>query len=382
MAACEKGTTQMTNDVSPVGGQRLRHAIVGVGAGIFGGHRPALKLPTVEVVGVADVNKALAEDRAEELGCPAFDDYRALLAETRPDVVVIMTPHPFHAEIAIAAFEAGCHVLTEKPMAVHVGDADAMIAAADRAQRLLAVNFQFRHRPEIVAARRLLDAGRLGKLQRADVLAVWTRADRYYSGSPWRGSWKGEGGGVLMNQAPHNLDTLCHLMGMPSRVVGWTRNQHHTIEAEDTAHAIVEWPDGALGTIHISTGETDVGDRIELLGTAGHLSIGMGRINLGSIEPDIRQQMHESENLYMTPTSQPVPVDLPDSRADHVAVYRDFHSAILHGTPPRSDGRQGRMSLELANAITYSSRRGVQVELPLDRAAYAELLAELRQGSG
>src|ERR687885_73255 len=113
----------MTQHTSAESDRGLRHAIVGVGAGIFGGHRPALQLPTVEVVGVADVNRALAEERAEELGCPAFDDYRALLAETRPDVVVIMTPHPFHAEVAVAAFEAGCHVLTEKPMAVHLGEA-------------------------------------------------------------------------------------------------------------------------------------------------------------------------------------------------------------------------------------------------------------------
>ena len=340
----------------------------------------ALALPAVEVVGVADTNRALADERAEELGCPSFGDYRALLARTRPDVVVIMTPHPFHAEIAIAAFEAGCHVLTEKPMAVHVGEADAMIAAAERAQRLLAVSFQFRHRPEVAAARRLIADGRLGEVQLAEVLAVWTRAERYYSGSPWRGSWKGEGGGVLMNQAPHNLDTLCYLMGMPSRVVGWTRTRLHAIEAEDTAHAIVEWPNGALGTIHVSTGEADVGDRVEILGTAGYLSVGMGRADLRVFEPDLRQQIRESEILWMTPDGRDVPVDLSESHADHLAVYRDFHSAILHGTPLRSDGVAARMSLELANAINYSSRRGIQVDFPLDRAAYAALLDELRQG--
>src|SRR5690349_2301804 len=139
--------------------QPLKHAIVGAGAAVFGMHRPALSLPTVQVVGVTDVNQDLAEQRAEELGCPAFPDYRTMLADARPDVVVIMTPHPFHAEIAIAALEAGCHVLCEKPMAVHIGEADAMIAAAERAGRLLAVSLQFRHRPEIVAAKRLIDDG-------------------------------------------------------------------------------------------------------------------------------------------------------------------------------------------------------------------------------
>ena len=357
----------------------LRHAFVGVGAGIFAAHQRALTLPTVEVVGVSDVNQALAEERAEELGCPAFADHRAMIAATHPDVVVIMTPHPFHAEIAIAALAAGCHVLTEKPMAVHVGEADAMIEAAERNGRLLAVSFQFRHRPEIVAAKRLLSEGRLGQLQRVDVLAVWTRAEGYYRESPWRGSWKGEGGAVLLNQAPHNLDSICYLAGMPSRVVGWARTRLQPIEAEDTAHAMVEWPDGALGTIHISTAEADIGDRIEILGTAGHLTITPGHLDVQVFEPDLRQQIRESENYYIQPTlARAVPVELPDSQADHRSVYRDFHAAIQSGSRPRSDGRDARMSLELANAIIYSSKRGLPVELPLDRAAYAALLDELR----
>ena len=201
--------------------QPLTHAIVGVGAAVFEVHRPALNLPTAQVVGVTDVNRAVADQRAEELGCPAFADYQAMLVEARPDVVVIMTPHPFHAEIAIAALEAGCHVLCEKPMAVHVGEADAMIAAAERAGRLLAVSLQFRHRAEVTAAKRLIEAGHLGQLQRVDVLACWTRAVRYYRQTPWRGTWKGEGGGVLMNQAPHNLDLACYLAGRPSRLAAW-----------------------------------------------------------------------------------------------------------------------------------------------------------------
>src|SRR6266542_4282863 len=263
----------------PDSDRRLRHAFVGVGAGIFASHRRAFSLPTVEVVGVSDVNRAAADEQAEELGCPSFTDHRALIESTCPDVVVITTPHPFHAEVAIAAFEAVCHVLTEKPMSVHVGEAEAMIEAADRAGRLLAVSFQFRHRPEIVAAKRLITEGRLGQIQRVDVLAAWTRAESYYRSSPWRGSWRGEGGAVLLNQAPHNLDGMCYLVGMPSRVVGWTRTRLQPIEAEDTAHAIMEWPDGALGTVHVSTAEADVGDRIEILGTAGQVTIGDGRLD-------------------------------------------------------------------------------------------------------
>jgi predicted dehydrogenase len=356
----------------------LRHAIVGVGATVLGMHRPAFALPTVQLVGVTDVNAELAEQRAEELGCPAYSGHHALIQTTRPDVVVIMTPHPFHAEIAIPALEAGCHVLCEKPMAVHVGEADAMIEAAARAERLLAVSLQFRHRPEVVAAKRIVDEGRLGELQRVDVLACWTRAARYYRQTPWRGTWKGEGGGVLMNQAPHNLDLACYLAGPPSRVVAWTRTRLQPIEAEDTAHAMLEWPGGALGTIHVSTAEADTGDRIELLGTGGRLVIRPGSLEVELFQPDLRQHLHETDMLWSSPAARPLPIDLPPGEADHAAVYRDLHAAILDGTPLRSDGLQGRLSLELANAITLSSRREIPVDLPLDRAAYATLLAELQ----
>lgn len=359
-------------------GRRLRHAIVGVGANVFAGHRPALALPAVDVVAVADVNEAVGRERAAELGCPYFPDHRALLDAMRPDVVVVMTPHPFHMPITIDALEAGAHVLCEKAMAVHVGEADAMIAAAERAGRLLAVNLQFRHRPEVRAAKRLIDAGRLGGIQRVEVAAAWTRAASYYRAAPWRGTWKGEGGGVLMNQAPHNLDLLAHLTGMPARLAAWTRTRAHAIEAEDTAHAMFEWENGALGYLHASTAEVDAGDRVEIVGTAGRVSLSMGTLDGASYAPDVRDHIRESADQFGAPTAQPLDVQLEDGTGDHPAVYRDFHAAILDGTPLMADGAQGRLSLELANAITYSSRTGSTVELPLDRDAYVELLDGLR----
>jgi predicted dehydrogenase len=140
---------------------------------------------------------------------------------------------------------------------------------------------------------------------------------------------------------------------------------------------MVEWPGGALGTIHVSTAEADTGDRIELLGTGGRLVLRPGSLEAERFEPDLRQHVEEAEVLWSSPASQPVPVTLPPGEADHAAVYRDLHDAILTGSPLRSDGVQGRLSLELANAITLSSQRGTPVDLPLDRGAYATLLWEL-----
>ena len=245
----------------------LKHAVVGVGAGVLGMHRQALELPTVNLVGVSDVNVTVGEARAAELGCPFFEDYEALLAETSPDIVIILTPHPFHAEISIACLEAGAHVLVEKPMAVSVAEADAMIAAADANNRHLAVNFQYRARPEVRAARKLLKEGNLGQLLHLDMTMAWPRTSTYYQGASWRATWRGEGGGILMNQAPHNLDLISYFLGLPERVVAWTRTRLHPIETEDTAQAMLEWADGTLGSLHVSTAEAG---RPERLGNRGH----------------------------------------------------------------------------------------------------------------
>ena len=356
----------------------LRHAIVGVGAGVLKLHRPALRSDAVELVGVSDLNADVGRRRADELGCSFYADHRAMLAEARPDVAVVLTPHPFHAPIAIDALEAGCHVLVEKPMAVHVGEADAMIAASERAKRLLAVVFQYRHRPEVRLARELVRSGRLGTVQRVDLVGTWTRTAAYYATAPWRGTWAGEGGGVLMNQAPHHLDMLCFIMGPPARLVARTGTTLHAIETEDTALALLEWPDGALGTLRVSTAEAGEPERLEIVGTGGRLRLGLDTLALEAFEPDLREHIATSPELYVGPPLRPVPLELDPAGADHTAVYQDFHRAILGGAPPTSDGAEGRTSLELANAITYSGRTGRWADLPLDRAAYAALLDELR----
>lgn len=360
----------------------MRHAIVGVGAGILSAHQPALQqLETVTVVGASDVNPTLGQANADALGCPFFTDHRAMLAETQPDLTVILTPHPFHAAIAIDALKAGSHVLVEKPMAVQVREADAMIAAAQENQRLLAVNFQQRFRPEVVAAHHLIQSGQLGEIQRVTQIEPWLRTAAYYQSAGWRGTWKGEGGGVLMNQAPHSLDLLCHLAGMPQRVVAWNRTLRHQIEVEDTAMALLEWANGALGSIFFSTAEAGP-RRIEIVGTGGILNISEdGSLRFQRYEPDVRAHIANSPERFAAPKLVETAVPLGDGLGKHIEVYQNLHQAILAGGPVRADGSQGRMSLELANAMIYSSYTQSTVELPLDRAGYAALLHELQTGS-
>ncbi len=358
----------------------MRFAVIGVGANVFNLHQRALEANRVELVGVSDINLAAAEQRAEDLGCPAFQDHRELLAQTRPDAVAVVVPHPFHATIAIDCLQAGAHVLVEKPIAVEVAEADRMIQAAAQAGRLLAVNLQHRTRDEIRAARKLIQDGRVGDLQRIQMTAIWTRTARYYQQAGWRGTWRGEGGGVLMNQSPHTLDVVCHLAGQPSRVMAWNRTLYHAIETEDTSLATFEWSSGALGSLFVSTAQAGEAERLEIAGTRGVLQLSRAGLQFWQSDTDLRDFLATSQDPFGKPALQEVPVEIehqPGS-GEHTAIYANFLAAIEHGTPLVADGAEGRLSLELANALIYSSQRNELVALPLDRPAYHTLLEDLR----
>lgn len=360
-------------------GRQLRHVVIGAGAGVLNMHLPALKQSIVKMVGVSDIHAEPGQQRAQELGCAFYTDYHQMLTEVKPDIAVITTPHPLHATIAIDCLRAGSHVLVEKPMAVQVAEADAMIETATQHKRLLGVVFQHRFRPEIQTARKLLQEGRLGALQHVEMTALWPRPASYFQQAPWRGTWAGEGGGVVMNQASHNMDVLCYLMGMPTRVVAWTRRLLHTIETEDTVQAMLEWPAGVIGSFHTSTAEAYQPEYLKIVGTGGYLEIIGGEISVQLLEMDLREFVVTSSDPYSTPASHPASVELVESTGNHIAVYRNFHDAILHGSPFTSAAAQGRMELELANAIIYSSATHTTVELPLDRQKYTSLLADLRK---
>lgn len=358
--------------------QPLRTIIIGVGAGIFPWHQTALNNTPFTIVGVTDVNATVGQQRADELGCPFYSDHRTLLAETKPDVATIITPHPFHAPLAIDCLNAGVHVLVEKPLSVTVADGDAMIEAARRNQRLLTVSFQNRFRAEALAAKKWIASGKLGEIQHVQMTALWPRTAIYFNQSVWRGTWKGEGGGILMNQSPHNLDMLCHLAGMPSRVYGIARTNFHKIETEDTSTALLEWSNGAQGMLHVSTAETGIKERLEIVGTNGVLSLTPGSLEVKGFERDIRQFLIESDNPYAGPEILPQEVELPEGKADHTHVYTNFFNAITQGQPLMTDGIEALMSLELANAITLSSHLGQPVDVPISRSQYSALLEQLR----
>lgn len=356
--------------------QHFRVAVIGAGAAVFNMHRAALQLPEVQIVGMADLLPDPAQERAHAFGAPFFVDYAQMLAAVRPQVAVVMVPHTFHAEVAIACLRAGCDVLVEKPIARQVSEADAMIAASAETGHRLAVVFQHRFRPEIRAAHAIIGSGAIGEIQHVEMTAFWTRTAGYYRSAGWRGTWAGEGGGVLMNQAPHHLDLLCHLIGLPGEVFAATRTLHHAIQTEDTVQAQLEWPGGALGALHASTAEAGPAERIQIVGTRGILEIASGSLRQWRFPIDVLDHLREGTDPFAKLPMAAVEVELPPGTGDHAAVYRQFLAAIQTGGP-FTDGVAGRMSLELANACILSSHTQAPVQLPIDRAAYADLLARL-----
>ena len=359
----------------------LRFGMIGSAAGIAASHVKALtQLPGASIVGMADVAVERGEARAREVGCPFFADYRAMLDTVRPDVAVICAPHPFHAALAIDCLEAGAHVLVEKPLAVSVSEADAMIAAADRAGHLLAVCFQQRFRPVVEHARALIESGAIGDIVRVLCVEPWFRTQFYYDSAAWRGTWRGEGGGVLMNQGPHPLDLLCHLVGAPAKVWGWVRAQGHAIECEDVAHALLEYPNGAPGYIYFSTVEAGSERRMEIVGDRSALVIIFDHLTIHRFAMPLSEYRATAPEMWGQPQIHTETLHLPGDGGGHLAVYLDLARAIAEGRRPRCDARQARMSLELANAVILSGVTGQAVSLPLDSQAYDALLDDLKSG--
>jgi UDP-N-acetyl-2-amino-2-deoxyglucuronate dehydrogenase len=361
----------------------LRYAIIGGGAEIAPTHIAALRRLNADIVGLSDIAPERAAARAAELGCTVYGDHNQMLKETNPDVAVICVPHPLHVPIAIDCLQAGAHILVEKPIAVEVAEADQLIAAAEINGRILAVNFQHRTRPAVEFVRDFIASGQLGALVRVLVTEPWLRTYAYYRSATWRGSWTGEGGGVLMNQSSHTLDLLCHLVGQPARVWGWVRTRFQPMECEDTAQAMLEYPNGAPGYFAASTADAGGPRRIEIVGERAAVEMVEDRLTIKRFEPAMQDFIANDPRLFSSPDITTEVLDLPagEDSGNHYAVYRDLEVALVEGRQPRCSGREALMSLELANAIILSSFTEQPVRLPVDRTAYHRLLNDLRTGA-
>ncbi len=360
---------------------QVRIGVVGVG-GMGQAHAGYMgELEEAELTAVCDIEPDVCQSIAQKHQVPGFEKHTDLLDSGLVDAVVIATPHYFHPPIAIDAFERGIHVLSEKPIAVTVGAADEMIAAAQKSGCQFSVMYQMRTEPLSRAARKIIDQGRLGELYRTNLTMGWYRSQAYYDSGTWRATWTGEGGGVLLNQAPHGLDLFTWLGGLPNRVQAQVRTRLHDIEVEDEAFAFLEYPNGAHGYLYTSVIESPGTDRMEFCGDKGKLVIEGGQLHLWELETPISRFTTETEEMWASPSAHRVEVQIPQAPSGHQEITRNFVAAILRGESLIAPGAEGLMAMELINAVILSGQRGKPVELPVDRDEYEALMEQLRQGS-
>ena len=312
----------------------MRIGILGAG-GISDTHaRAARAIPGVDVVAVHGLNQAKAQALAERSGAVAYPDLDAFLAHPM-DVVAIGSPSGVHAEQAIAAIRRGFHVLVEKPLDISTDKIDTVIAEADRAGVKAGVFFQDRLTPDLVAMKTAIDAGEIGTQVCASGRVKWYRPPEYYADSRWRGTKSLDGGGVLINQAIHTLDSMLWLCGPVARVSARVATRLHKIDVEDTAAGVLEFASGGFGVFEASTASfPGLPRRIEVTGTKGTL-------------------VHEQDAR---------PAMVADARG-HQRVFEDFFAAIRTNRTPACDAREGRKSVALIEAIYRSARSG-QRETP------------------
>jgi UDP-N-acetyl-2-amino-2-deoxyglucuronate dehydrogenase len=332
--------------------------------GLIGGgnisetHARAARAMDVEIAAVYGTNAEKVSRLTRDYGGKPYADFDQFLAHRLMHLVAIGSPSSLHAEQGIAAARRGLHVLTEKPIDISTERADALISETEKAAVKLGVFFQDRCKPDILRVKEAIDAGVLGKPILADARVKWYRPPDYYSKSRWRGTVAFDGGGALINQAIHTVDLLLWLFGDVTSVQATSKAALHKIEVEDTLVASLQFASGALGVLQATTSVfPGYPRRLELTGSEGTLIIEQDRLLAADLRASPQDLMRGGEADRNPSADSPV---VSDSRG-HQAVLEDFLNAIQSNTTPRCDGREGRRSLALVEAIYEACRSGQQV---------------------
>ncbi|KPK80563.1 MAG: hypothetical protein AMJ81_11855 [Phycisphaerae bacterium SM23_33] len=366
--------------------KRVRFGIIGCGV-IGSSHARQIvqaKAGDFRLAAVADIRPEMAERLGKEHGVPWFKDGYALMDSGLVDAVIIGTPHYHHPPLTIAAARRGLHVLCEKPVAVSVGPARAAVAECKKRRVAMGVMFQQRNRPEMRKMKDMVQAGAVGEIFRVQMIcSSWYRTQFYYDSGAWRGTWLGEGGGVLINQAPHSLDLFQWIGGMPRRVVATVDTRHHKIEVENTANAVLDYGKGKTGYIYATTAEAPGLEQMMVCGDKGTLVAEGGKLRLAKLNVlSIRKHLLGAKAGMRPPECTWRDVPLPNIRGSHINIIRAFVGHVLHGRPLAATGQEGINELELSNAIYIAGYKNKPVELPVNAAEMERLLTELARKHG
>lgn len=358
--------------------KKLKTAIIGCGkVGDFHG-KAYSQIENSEFTAVCDNNIERARAYAEKYGVKAYSDIETMITKEKIDVVSICTPHPLHADPAVIAANCGCNVLIEKPLASSLEDCDRIIEAGSLNHVQIGTMVQRRFYRPCMRIREAIDSGKIGKPVLGMVTMLGWRDKNYYDSDPWRGTWKGEGGGVLVNQAPHQIDLLQWYMGEVDEIYGiWKNLNHSYIEVEDTAVAVIKFKNGGIGNIVVSNSQSPaLYGKVHIFGENG-ASIGVqtdgGQMFIAGMSTITEAPYNDIWNVSGEESMQPV-WKKEDTKifqsVDSMYYYHqeqieDFINAVANGTKPLVDAVEGRKTVEIYTGIYRSTKTNQVIKFPL-----------------
>lgn len=366
---------------------KVKLGIIGIGnmgSGHIGNLLKGL-VPEIELTAVADIREARRAWAKETLpeSVAIFEDGDSLIDSGACDAVLIAVPHYDHPAFAIKAFEKGLHVMCEKPAGVYTRQVREMNEAAAKTDKVFGMMFNQRTNHVYRKMKELVSSGDYGKIKRVNwIITDWYRTQAYYNSGGWRATWAGEGGGVLLNQCPHNLDLLQWICGLPVKVQAFCHNgKWHDIEVEDDVTAYLEFENGATGVFITSTADAPGTNRFEVTMEKGKLVCENDTLSLYELEVNEREHCFTSKEGFEKPAGHEVKVETDGENLQHVGVLRAFAANILRGEPLVARGEEGINGLTLSNAMHLSSWLGKPVEIPFDEDLFLEKLNEHRANS-
>ncbi len=357
--------------------QELRLGIIGLGnMGQF--HANAIAAGKITDCHLAAVCDPDGRQLVRHLPARGFLSSSELINSGEVDAVLIATPHYSHTTIGIEALGAGLHVLIEKPLSVHKADCERLLAAHRGQKQVFAAMFNQRTDPHYLKLREMIRDDELGTIRRINwIVTHWFRTAVYYASSSWRATWAGEGGGVLLNQSPHQLDLWQWLFGMPTKVRAFCQfGRYHDIEVEDDVTAYFEYENGTTGVLITSTGEAPGTDRLEIAAEKGRVIIQDGRFYWTRNEVPMSKFSKESPDGFAKPQTSEMEIPIAGHGGQHNEVLQNFVNAILHGERLIAPAEEGIYSVELANAMVFSSATDMTVSLPLDAGLFERWLSD------
>jgi predicted dehydrogenase len=365
--------------------EKTRLAVIGVGIMGSSHVRDISQSEDIALAAICDIDPQRAQNAAAAHGVPAYTDYKAMIDKEKLDGVIIATPHYFHTPIAIYAMLHGVNVLSEKPEAVTVKDAHSMNDAYEEAKQkypnlVFAIMFQNRTFGVYAKLKEMIENGELGQLVRTTwIVTDWFRSQAYYDNGGWRATWRGEGGGVLLNQCPHNLDLYQWLVGVPKKVTGFAAiGKYHNIEVEDEVTAFFQHENGMVGHFVTTTAESPGTNRLEIVGDKGKVVVENGKILFTRNAQSMFDFLRNTTELFAKVPSETIEVAYEKAGGAHRIVTEAFAAAIrTPGSSLVAAGPEGIRGLAIHNAIMLSSWIGQTVELPLDEDLYEKKLQAL-----